>query len=692
MNYLRKCPILSSLIITLSWLPIQTFAQTKDWNPMIDQFWATPDNWNPIGIPTAADDVRIQSPLTLDYQVFLLVNGVANSIEIDDALLGIEGSLLVDEVITVDSTTVTEPAKIILYFNNSLLQSGSGLPGATALDLNGGSYLELRRGSIIPIDPPSVFNAQGLVDVDAASVLRGAGEITFSGSNGGLNLNGLLEAGVFGSTDNLLQLQQLGSGTFDLDGSGETGTIIVREDSHLVLSGAISDPMSGDIHLEDDSSITFASPGDIIFEGNILLDDGVSPGTGMAAFAITGNDFMVDISAVVDTAGFTGTADITVNANSLLVKGDIELLDDELTVNTPSPWQLEGEMINYGGIAFVRGSPLVVGSNSAGKAFLNAYEHIVVEAPITLEATATVRVIQAGALGRLTFANDTVFQGPLFNDDIGPWPGPVMGVSPAGVDFYGDLQVENSSTLYTAVSRFGEAGGTTSLNFTINPNQTLTMDVRNLITQNFVTLTVEDNATLAVIVRDSMFSPWINNMNIVLVNGTLDSAAINNQGSITGTGTIVGTVTGGGFVSPGLSPGTLTVNGNVQLTNPVVTMEISGNSREDFDQLIVDGNLDINGGVLNIQFIDEFKPQNGDSFQLFTATGSQSLGFADVVVSGLPEAAQLNTDSLEADGSVTFIKGHANCRQHPHKPHKTIGNCKSAKKKKYQPRLLSFHR
>jgi hypothetical protein len=107
--------------------------------------------------------------------------------------------------------------------------------------------------------------------------------------------------------------------------------------------------------------------------------------------------------------------------------------------------------------------------------------------------------------------------------------------------------------------------------------------------------------------------------NIALNNGTLIS---NDQfqllsGILSGNGTVQGNLINGAQIAPGLSPGTLTINGNyTQLPSGVFNIEIGGYTAEtDYDQVIINGDAVIDG-ELNVSLINNFEPIFGDEFDI----------------------------------------------------------------------------
>jgi hypothetical protein len=116
-----------------------------------------------------------------------------------------------------------------------------------------------------------------------------------------------------------------------------------------------------------------------------------------------------------------------------------------------------------------------------------------------------------------------------------------------------------------------------------------------------------------------------------IVNGTLNSAAtIQIQGGkLSGTGTINGNVVLGGKISPGNSPGILTINGNyTQTASGVYDAEIAGLTPGlGYDELLISGAADLDG-KLDVSFLDNFTVDLGDSFILMkysSETGTYSM-------------------------------------------------------------------
>ena len=116
-----------------------------------------------------------------------------------------------------------------------------------------------------------------------------------------------------------------------------------------------------------------------------------------------------------------------------------------------------------------------------------------------------------------------------------------------------------------------------------------------------------------------------------IVNGTLNSAAtIQIQGGkLSGTGTINGNVVMGGTISPGNSPGILTINGNyTQTAFGTYVAEMAGlTAGTGYDQVDVNGAADL-AGKLDVNLINGFTVALGDNFILMkydSETGTFSM-------------------------------------------------------------------
>ena len=145
----------------------------------------------------------------------------------------------------------------------------------------------------------------------------------------------------------------------------------------------------------------------------------------------------------------------------------------------------------------------------------------------------------------------------------------------------------------------------------------------------------------------------------ITISNTLDLAT-DIGGALLGTGTILGDVDLGDFssVSPGASPGLLTIDGDFSMVSgSILEIEIAGLTRGDlFDALVITGEADF-GGLLDVVLLDGFLFQEGDVFDILDwgtlATGSE---FETITLPSLDDP-MLNWDisNLYVDGTLAVV-------------------------------------
>jgi hypothetical protein len=120
-------------------------------------------------------------------------------------------------------------------------------------------------------------------------------------------------------------------------------------------------------------------------------------------------------------------------------------------------------------------------------------------------------------------------------------------------------------------------------------------------------------------------------------NATVQAATvvIGSQGEVHGDGNIIGNVENSGLVSPGNSPGSLTIEGDyLQGIAGTLELEFAGLGSTQHDRLIVTGNAMLDGDVV-LKFINQFAPQQGQQFEFLTVSGTTELSAATFSVQNL---------------------------------------------------------
>jgi T5SS/PEP-CTERM-associated repeat protein len=186
------------------------------------------------------------------------------------------------------------------------------------------------------------------------------------------------------------------------------------------------------------------------------------------------------------------------------------------------------------------------------------------------------------------------------------------------------------------------------------------------------TLIVDNAATFNaaganVIVSGGVFGTQTSAAGTVTVkNGaslTASTVTVNQNGTLNGNGTVnANVVLNGGTLSPGNSPGTETINGNLSLLSGILNLEIASDSLA--DHLNVSGNVNIGTGLI-INLIFEYTPAFNKVFDFnnfFSLTGGGSIGFdpsftlSQFNVQGLGAG---NAIVLTADGARAQFVGTA---------------------------------
>lgn len=123
-----------------------------------------------------------------------------------------------------------------------------------------------------------------------------------------------------------------------------------------------------------------------------------------------------------------------------------------------------------------------------------------------------------------------------------------------------------------------------------------------------------------------------------------------------GTGTLHSTLTvlSGGLVSPGFSPGTLTIDGNAEFrSGSVLKIEIGGLDPGQFDVLDVLGDLSFNDALIELDFINGFVPHAGDHVDFLRAASLHGLESVHYSFHGLGSGFLF--DVLPEGGGLRFV-------------------------------------
>lgn len=391
--------------------------------------------------------------------------------------------------------------------------------------------------------------------------------------------------------------------TFDVDSPDYDGEFSARNSFvHIHTVGALGSTTGGTI-LYDNAIVSISSAGDITLSEMFTVD-------GEALIGINGN-------------------------GDVLFTGEIELLNNSLvTLYTEAgdgTLNLQNVISGNGAVNVAALNPITfsgTGSNtftgtltlSEGALFLNkdsdgviaVPSNVIVEADGILYVDGSSEQIADGAVLTLKQGNENaafVLEDGL-TETIGGLAGGTNGI--VAIEEESTLIINNAADHTYDGDIYGDQTGTSTL-----------------IKQGAGKLTANGDWG----VEDSIASVILNAGSLV-INGTVTAGElVVNAGKLMGTGEITSVTMAGGSLAPGLSPGILTVTGDITLTNGVsFEVEMNGTTvGSQYDQLVVSGTANLNNATLAISLLDGYVPTVGSTYTIVraaTVTGTFA-GLAD---------------------------------------------------------------
>jgi len=511
----------------------------------------------------------------------------------------------------------------------------NGITGSGNLTFNGTATVTL--GGANSYTGATTVGAGTTVKLAAAGVIpdTGAGNNNVSVS-GKLDLNGfdLAVSRLNGGSGEIVN--DAGTGTnnliIDYDGTGSADTSVIMADNDgtggklaVVKTGAGSQIVRG---ASTYTGGTIISNGTLNVRGSSALSTGpvIFRGGNLSLAAVTlANPIIAETNATFDSPGsenLTITGDLTTSSNLTVV------IDNNETWSWGSATQLYGDT----GTIFISTGPgffRFAGSQGSPNT--------------TFDMTGSGATITSKSAG-------TFELGALVGDFS-----PFIGASGGSTFVIGgkNLSTEFDGTFNSTSNNLTKVGTGT---FTIGGSMGFTGDT----TVSNGVLALTNSATL-----DSNFQIAIRNgskLDMSGIGGTLNLGAIGQQ-TLTGAGTILGSVTaiGGGEadINPGDGIGALNITNALTLAaNSVVTMELNRTNAGATNDMIVAGSIVPNGATLNVTNLGSDLIDN-DTFKLFNQPVS---GFATIVLPSTDSTGASTyvwKTNLDVDGSITLVSGGA---------------------------------
>ncbi len=601
--FLVRLALLAGLLLYLQ--PLS--AQRKIWLGAVNNSWSDGRNWNPAGAPGPTNDVvfddNAQRPCVVNIDPVIRSLDVGGdfmySINLGSRTLAVGG----DFDVAAAPLFISGPGSKVIFNATSDINCAASIyemeinaPANATIDLRAPldvSILTITQVGML--DGDDLRASQQIInndpDLDGRCFLTAAGATTFTG-----NPIRLLHVEA-GATLQLLSNLTL-ERDFHLLGEGDIlagGTLVLGSEGQLEFTGSVgadvevntSDP-AHKIDLQEDfivtGTITFSQVGE--FQGNHDI---------RAAADIVANDNDIGPRAFVVATGngaLSGSGPLT-----------------NLTVETGATLQLANDF------------PLNDDFELRGGGDITGPFNLILGSPGRVEFTGTVSNVEING--------PSVGKGIRFQENF---------------NITNDLTITQIHNLSRNEIRVG--GDITITDPVVGGSAHLVMAGGGTTTfqgpggGSYITLVVDkDNAAdRAQLNSSDEFLEVIIRQGVLDLNGqtpTAGVALIEGNGTLGGVGTMNCPVEGlaGGQVSPGNSPGTMSIIGDLTIAGTLV-MEVAGRGDNaggvagtDFDQLIVDG--DANIGTVSIVFLSPIGPTfpvSGDMYTLVSATGDNLNG------------------------------------------------------------------
>ncbi len=433
------------------------------------------------------------------------------------------------------------------------------------------------------------------------------------------------------------------AGTWNLDGTGpgyvivdtglaftNTGTVNLNI-GRLILQGGDGGSTAGDFLLASDTildldngSFTFTPTASVTGAGNLQVSSGTTATFQSGAvfdlpsLTLNGGTLTLNDGYTLDT--------LTLSSGALNLPGETTVTtftQTSGTLDTANTFTVTGSATLIDGVLAGAGTKTLAGASTLSRA--NGSSTFDVRAGTELVNSGTFTLSDPDGAGSTSYHTFLGLQGTSTDQAIFRNTGTVTIANPGSTNdrVYFDGDNAATSLIYNE--------GTFNVTST-GSGQTIVDSGTSFF--NSGTLSVQSGE----LYLDGLFTQTAGITEVT--GGTLfkrNSPLQINGGVLRGTGTIVGDVEfNGGELAPGLSPGTLTIDGDLILySGSLFTIEITGAiAGIDYDVVNVTGNMDLSGGVIELAFSNNYAPSPGDTFNFFNVNGTFT-DASDVTVTGL---------------------------------------------------------
>ncbi|MEL0169538.1 MAG: Ig-like domain-containing protein, partial [Pseudomonadaceae bacterium] len=477
------------------------------------------------------------------------------------------------------SGTTTVSAGYLLIGGDSNLGAGTlTLENSTSLAITGSGTINnaiVLSGTLATINTATGVNAtfSGIISGTGRLVKSGSGELTLSGNNSYSGGTYVANSTLGVAADNSLgsgQLTLASNAVLNISGGSLITNDIALSSSPTTINTSvdvtISGVISGSSTLTKDGNGTLTLTGDNTYSGNTIIQAG--------ALSIANSDNISSGFIAIQNAGRLIVSSSTTLSNNVMLSG----ASSSVSVGGGDSLTLSGVVSGTGSLNKADGGTLILTASN-------------------------------------TFSGSTIINGGAIS---------VSGDSNLGT---GNLQLNNGTLRVTSASTIDNAIVLTGLFLnTIENADSVTLSG---VISGSSDLIKSGSGTLTLSATNTATSTLTAAAGTVLINGSYDGqVSAQSTGTVGGNGTLNGLVAifSGGTLAAGSSPGSLTINGNLQLeTGSTLAVDISGTTAgTEYDQLIVNGTVTINSAELTVN-LGSYTPPTSSTFTIISNDGVDAI-------------------------------------------------------------------
>ncbi len=390
-------------------------------------------------------------------------------------------------------------------------------------------------------------------------------------------------------------------------------------------------------------------------------------GLGVGSIMVSGGGYNITGLAITLSNGITANAPsggaIIFNPNITLTQAQSFINNGLANLKIFSTINLNGVVITVGGTNISEFHGQVTGAGGiakTGTGTLFLANSINNYTGVTQINNGSVGAAAPNALGATGVGNNTVVaSGATLNLQNNISLAEPVTLNGTGVDGTGALQ---GITCSTGCSISGAITLTTTSTVSVSFSDTLTLSGVIDQASGGLGLTKIGAGTLILGGSNGYGGTTTINAGTLLVNGSIINSVVNlTAGTLGGTGTVDRITATGGTIAPGLSPGSLDVNGAVTLNAAsTFNVEIGGTTAgTQYDRLNLTGSgiVTLNGATLTGSLINGFNPTPGQVFTIISGGVSSFTGqFAQgnsVTIGGQPFSITYTANNLV--GNIAFL-------------------------------------